>query len=73
MALAGNIYTVEEAIEQFGFGPFQVLVTVFCGMLWVSYTEPTMIFILTISILVKYWTLGNNVWVGRMELQSVGV
>ena len=27
--------TVEEAIEKMGFGPFQVLVCFFAGMLWV--------------------------------------
>ena len=31
----GNLYTVEEAVEKLGFGPFQVLVTFFTGFLWV--------------------------------------
>ena len=29
-------YTVEDAVNELGFGPFQILVTVFCGMIWVS-------------------------------------
>lgn len=29
-------YTVDEAVEQMGFGPFQVLATVFAGLIWVS-------------------------------------
>ena len=29
-------YTVEDAVNQLGFGAFQILVTVFCGMIWVS-------------------------------------
>lgn len=32
-----DVFTVEEAIEKLGFGPFQILITVFSGMLWVSY------------------------------------
>ena len=35
-ATAEQVYTVEEAIEKLGFGFFQVLVTVFSGLLWVS-------------------------------------
>lgn len=30
-------YTVEEAINNIGFGPFQVLVSCFAGMIWVSF------------------------------------
>ena len=30
------VYTVEDAIDKMGFGPFQILVTVFAGMVWVS-------------------------------------
>ena len=32
----GSTYTVEEAVEKLGFGSFQLLVTVFSGLLWVS-------------------------------------
>ena len=31
-----EVYTVDEAVNQLGFGPFQVLVTFFAGMIWVS-------------------------------------
>lgn len=31
-----STYTVEEAVEKLGFGSFQLLVTVFSGLLWVS-------------------------------------
>ena len=34
---AEEAYTVEEAIEKLGFGFFQVLVTLFSGLLWVRY------------------------------------
>ena len=30
-----KVYTVEEAIEKIGFGFFQVIVTLFSGLLWV--------------------------------------
>ena len=35
-AIAEQVFTVEEAIEKMGFGFFQVMVTVFSGLLWVS-------------------------------------
>lgn len=31
-----NIYTVDEAINKIGFGLFQILCSVFCGLLWVA-------------------------------------
>ena len=31
-----KVYTVDEAINKIGFGPFQILVTVFCGLLWLA-------------------------------------
>lgn len=31
-----RVYTVEDAIDYMGFGPFQVVVTIFAGMIWVS-------------------------------------
>ena len=31
-----DVYTVEDAVERIGFGPFQVVVTIFTGMIWVS-------------------------------------
>lgn len=34
-----DVFTVEEAIEQLGFGPFQILITIFSGMLWVNYCK----------------------------------
>ena len=35
-----STYTVEEAVEKLGFGSFQLLVTVFSGLLWVSREGP---------------------------------
>ena len=32
----GPVYTVEDAIDYMGFGPFQILATIFAGMIWVS-------------------------------------
>ena len=37
--LLDSTYTVEEAVEKLGFGSFQLLVTVFSGLLWVSGRE----------------------------------
>lgn len=34
-----QVYTVEDAIEYMGFGPFQILITIFAGMVWVSVHE----------------------------------
>ena len=31
-----NIYTVEEAVHEIGFGVFQVLLSFFCGAIWVK-------------------------------------
>ena len=33
-----NIYTVEEAIQKIGFGVFQILLSLFCGAIWVIAT-----------------------------------
>ena len=30
------IYTVEDAVDYIGFGPFQILMTLFAGMIWVK-------------------------------------
>lgn len=35
LAKVEQAYTVEEAIEKMGFGFFQVIMTVFSGLLWV--------------------------------------
>lgn len=34
-----RVYTVEDAIDYIGFGPFQILISVFSGMVWVSWQE----------------------------------
>ncbi|XP_064392353.1 synaptic vesicle 2-related protein-like isoform X2 [Halichondria panicea] len=31
-----KFYTVEDAVEKLGFGPFQILVTVFAGLIWLA-------------------------------------
>ena len=30
-----NVYTVEEAVHKIGFGVFQILLSMFCGLIWV--------------------------------------
>lgn len=30
-----GVYTVDDAIEKLGFGPFQVIVSTMAGMIWV--------------------------------------
>ena len=39
----GRVLTVDDAIEMGGFGPFQILVTIFCGLLWVANTMELML------------------------------
>ena len=34
-----NIYTVEEAVQKIGFGVFQILMSLFCGTIWVNATK----------------------------------
>ena len=36
LADLSNIYTVEEAVHKIGFGVFQVLLSLFCGAVWVT-------------------------------------
>lgn len=31
-----QVYTVEDAVEKLGFGTFQIVVTIFSGLIWVS-------------------------------------
>ena len=30
-----DVFTIDEAVEKLGFGFFQILITVFCGLIWV--------------------------------------
>ena len=30
-----DVYTVEEAVHEIGFGVFQILLSMFCGLIWV--------------------------------------
>ena len=34
-----DVYTVEEAVDKLGFGAFQVLISLFAGVIWVIYTH----------------------------------
>lgn len=35
-ASSERIYTVDDVISKMGFGPFQLLITVFCGLIWLT-------------------------------------
>ena len=50
----GPVYTVEDAVNYIGFGPFQILVTIFAGMIWVRYIN-TMYCINTVHRLLMLW------------------
>ena len=55
-----NVFTVDEAINQMGFGPFQVLITVFCGLLWVADAMELMILSILSPILKCQWDLTST-------------
>ena len=38
-----NVYTVDDAIEKMGFGPFQMFIFFFCGLLWTADAMEVMI------------------------------
>ena len=54
-----RIYTVDDAINKIGFGPFQILITVFCGMLWLTDAMELMILSILSPIVKCQWELSS--------------
>ncbi len=52
-------YTVEEVMDKLGFGPFQILITVFCGLLWIADAMELMILAILSPILKCQWQLST--------------
>ena len=55
----GRIYTVDDAIEEIGFGPFQILITIFCGLLWVADAMELMLLSILSPLVKCQWNLTN--------------
>ena len=54
-----RVYTVDDAIEKIGFGPFQILITVFCGLMWVADAMELMLLSILSPIVKCQWDLSN--------------
>ena len=54
------VFTVDEAINKMGFGPFQVLITVFCGLLWVADAMELMLLSILSPIVKCQWDLSST-------------
>ena len=55
----GRVYTVDDAIEMIGFGPFQILITIFSGLLWLADAMELMILSILSPIVKCQWNLTN--------------
>ena len=69
----GNIFTVDEAINKMGFGPFQILITVFCGLLWVADAMELMILSILSPIVKCQWDLSSFAEASVTAVVFVGV
>jgi len=54
---ATEYFTVDKAVDQLGFGPFQVFVSVLCGLAWIVDAMETMILSVLAPALVCQWRL----------------
>ena len=54
-----RVYTVDDAINKMGFGPFQVLITVFCGLLWAAYAMELMVLSILSPAVKCQWKLSS--------------
>lgn len=52
-------YTVDEAINSMGFGPFQILISTFCGLLWLADAMELMILSVLSPAVKCQWGLSN--------------
>ena len=55
-----KVYTVDEAINKMGFGPFQVLITVFAGGLWMADSMEVMILSVLSPAIKCQWSLSRS-------------
>jgi len=69
----GNVFTVDEAINKMGFGPFQVLITVFCGLLWVADAMELMILSILSPIVKCQWDLSSFAEASVTAVVFIGV
>ena len=58
-AKPGSFYTVDDAIEKIGFGPFQILLTFFCGVTLLADAMELMILSILSPIVKCQWNLTN--------------
>ena len=54
-----QVYTVDDAIDQIGFGPFQLIITVFCGLLWIADAMELMILSILSPAVKCQWRLSD--------------
>lgn len=52
--------TVEEAVEKLGFGPFQICITVVCGMIWLADAIELMLLSVLSPALKCQWNLSSS-------------
>ena len=55
----GRVYTVDDAIEEIGFGPFQILISIFSGLLWVADAMELMLLSILSPLVKCQWNLTN--------------
>ena len=53
-------YTVDEAINKMGFGPFQILITVFAGAMWVADSMEIMLLSVLSPAIKCQWNLSRS-------------
>ena len=57
---AGQEYTVDDAIEKLGFGPFQTMIFFFCGFLWLADAMELMILSILSPAVKCQWDLSST-------------
>ena len=58
-SITEKVYTVGDAINKIGFGPFQVLITVFCGLILIADAMELMILSILSPAVKCQWMLSN--------------
>jgi hypothetical protein len=56
---SGDVYTVEDAIDRLGFGPFQIIITIFSGVLSMADAMEVMLLSVLSPIVACEWNLEN--------------
>ena len=52
-------YTIDEAIDKMGFGPFQLILFLFCGFIWMADAMELMVLSILSSAVKCQWSLSN--------------